>query len=252
MGTPSEEDWKKMHKLVDAFYNRPDAEPFRVPVEWKALGLYDYPQIIAEPMDLGTVKSNIKDKKYKTLNQIGHDVNKVWANCKEYNRVGSDFHKLAGSLQKKWDEKFSKLIAECRTAEASVPASTIGAGGSGAGAGAGAGAGGSGDDGGKVGDPKPAPTHSDSSSNKEARATLADRRAFAKSLFQLSKEDVGKLLVDLEGKCPSALVRNASEDEVELNVDKIPAAILQEMTQFVLSQKKKKTPSNKRAKTTKA
>ena len=38
MSNPTEEDWKKMTKLVDTFYNRADAEPFRVPVDWKAYG----------------------------------------------------------------------------------------------------------------------------------------------------------------------------------------------------------------------
>ena len=38
MSNPTDEDWKKMTKLVDTFYNRADAEPFRVPVDWKAYG----------------------------------------------------------------------------------------------------------------------------------------------------------------------------------------------------------------------
>lgn len=41
--------------------------PFREPVDWKGLGLYDYPQIIKKPMDLGTVKKNLKAKKYKNV-----------------------------------------------------------------------------------------------------------------------------------------------------------------------------------------
>lgn len=36
MSNPGEDDWKKMIKLVDSFYNRADAEPFRAPVDWKA------------------------------------------------------------------------------------------------------------------------------------------------------------------------------------------------------------------------
>lgn len=34
----SPEEWKKMLKMVDQFYNRPDAEPFRDPVPWKEMG----------------------------------------------------------------------------------------------------------------------------------------------------------------------------------------------------------------------
>mmetsp|Transcript_26135 Transcript_26135/g.72068 ORF Transcript_26135/g.72068 Transcript_26135/m.72068 type:complete len:218 (+) Transcript_26135:216-869(+) len=214
---PSDDDWKKLGKLVDVFYNRPDAEPFREPVDWKALGLFDYPQVVSEPMDLGTVKSRLKTKKYNTFAQVGADVNRIWENCKEYNRAGSDFHKLAVSLQKKWDDRYTKLLAEVRP---------------------------SADDseGGKSAEKAAVP---------EQRATLAERKSFAKSLFNLSKEDVGKILVEIEAKCPMALVRNSSEDEVELNVDKIPAPLLHELSQFVASQKKKKTPGAKRAKTSK-
>jgi hypothetical protein len=43
------------------------AVPFREPVDWKGLGLYDYPQIIKKPMDLGTVKKHLKAKKYKNV-----------------------------------------------------------------------------------------------------------------------------------------------------------------------------------------
>lgn len=170
-------------------------------------------------MDLGTVKKKLKDKKYNTMHEVGHDVNKVWTNCKEYNRTGSDFHKLAGSLQKKFDDKFTKLLSECNIDVEMADA----------------------------------PTMSKAESNKDSKANLADRRAFAKTLFQLSKEDVGKVLLDIEGKCPSALVRNASEDEVELNMDKIPSSVLQELSKFVAGQKKKKTMVNsKRTKATKA
>lgn len=56
--------------------------------------------------------------------------------------------------------------------------------------------------------------------------------------------------MDLEQKFPDALKRNATEDEVELNVDAIPAPLLGELTSFIASAKKRKTTgSNKKAKT---
>ena len=54
----------------------------------------------------------------------------------------------------------------------------------------------------------------------------------------------------MEQHCPAALKRNAAEDEVELNVDVIPAALLSELASFITSAKKRKTASaNKKAKT---
>jgi hypothetical protein len=42
-------------------------EPFRVPVDWKGMGLFDYPTLIKKPMDLGSVKRNISARKYKSI-----------------------------------------------------------------------------------------------------------------------------------------------------------------------------------------
>ena len=73
------------------------------------------------------------------------------------------------------------------------------------------------------------------------------------SIFELrvAKEDLGKILVELEAKCPAALTRNAAEDEVDLNVDQITPAVMKEMSQFIAaSQKRKKTGvTSKKAKT---
>ena len=49
-------DWGPFLSLLNSFISRPDSEPFREAVDWKTLGLYDYPQIISQPMDLGFVK----------------------------------------------------------------------------------------------------------------------------------------------------------------------------------------------------
>jgi hypothetical protein len=36
----------EMLKVVCAFIARPESDPFRRPVDWKAMGLLDYPQVI--------------------------------------------------------------------------------------------------------------------------------------------------------------------------------------------------------------
>lgn len=43
------------------------AEPFRYPVDYKGLGLFDYPILIKKPMDLSTIKKKIKRNKYKNI-----------------------------------------------------------------------------------------------------------------------------------------------------------------------------------------
>ena len=174
-------------------------------MDWKALGLYDYPQIIKKPMDLGTIKKNVTARKYATIAEAAEDVRLVWTNCMTYNADGSDFFMLAKSLNKKWDEKFAKYLVDYQVVE----------GGSGGGAG-GAGAGATG---GAAGE----------------KISLDDKRAFAKSLFKLTKEDLGKVIVEVDTKCPQALTKNAGEDECELNIDKIPPVLFGELRAFVAS-----------------
>jgi hypothetical protein len=42
-----------MLKLVLGLMSRPESLAFRDPVDWKGLGLDDYPAIVKAPMDLG-------------------------------------------------------------------------------------------------------------------------------------------------------------------------------------------------------
>jgi hypothetical protein len=172
-------------------------------------GLLDYPKIIKQPMDLGTIQEKLKKGQYKTLYAVAQDVRLVWTNCMTYNADGSDFYKLADSLHKKWDDKYAKLLKDSSVGDAPAEAAS--------------------------------------------KVTLADKRSFAKSLYGISKEDLGRVLVEVESKCPSAIVRNSAEDEVELNIDKIPPGLLTELSNFVQSvkggKKKKAAPPAKKAKT---
>lgn len=157
-------------------------------------------------MDLGTIKKNIVDRKYKTLQEAAEDVRLVWMNCMTYNADGSDFFILAQNLNKKWQEKYKKLLDDLRVKEQTTTTTT---------------------------------TTSSSSSILDAagnnKLTLDEKRSFAKSLYKITKEDLGKILVEIEKKCPAALVKNSAEDEVELNVDKLTAPVFVELQQFVRS-----------------
>jgi hypothetical protein len=174
------------------------------------LGLFDYPQIIKKPMDLGTVKKKIADRKYTSLYQAAEDVRLVWSNCMTYNADDSDFFLLAKNLNKKWEEKFNKFAAEQQ-----IDSTALSTGGA---------------------------TGGD-------KISLDDKRAFAKSLYKISKEDLGKVIVEIDTKCAGALTKNAGEDECELNVDKITPSLFTELKRFVAecgkTQPIKKTKSRK-------
>lgn len=118
-----------MAKIVNQLFTKPDsgalsvlpcdrcAVPFREPVDWRGLGLYDYPQIIKKPMDLSTVKNNIDKGIYQSVQECAEDIRLIWSNCKKYNQDGSDFYLLADAFSKKFEEKFAKIKTEDQAAE---------------------------------------------------------------------------------------------------------------------------------------
>lgn len=139
-------------------------------------------------MDLGKVKKKLTARGYKNLYDAAEDVRLVWTNCMTYNADGSDFYILAQNLSKKFEDKFTKVLAD----HALAPPSAGGA----------------------------------------SEVSLEEKRSFAKSLYKLTKDELGKILVTLDEKCPAALVKNATEDEVELNVDKISQEVFGELVQY--------------------
>lgn len=183
-----------MTKLVAQIYAKSDAEPFREPVDWKSLGLFDYPQIIKKPMDLGQVKRKLETGKYGTIHDAAEDVRLIWKNCMQYNADGSDFFILAQNMSKKFEDKFSKLQKELDSKSAAS--------------------------GGKGNSSEP---------------TLEEKRTFAKLLYKISKEDLGRVIVDLDTKCSTALTKNSAEDEVEINVDHISPTVFHELMSYVRS-----------------
>ena len=40
------EDYSRCVKLLDSLQNDPSSEPFKMPVAWKELQLFDYPQVV--------------------------------------------------------------------------------------------------------------------------------------------------------------------------------------------------------------
>ena len=123
-----------------------------------------------------------------------------------YNADGSDFFNLAHNLNKKWNDKFKKLLDDLRIKD--TPVEPVG------------GAGG--------------------------RLSNDEKRAFAKQLYKISKEDLGKILVEVERKAPTALTKSSAEDEIELNVDKIPSHLFGDLQSFVKQQIKADGKPNKK------
>ncbi len=59
----------------------------------------DYPEIITNPMDLSTLKKNLKKGNYKKISDFIEDLFQIWENCKTYNLEESDIYNNAVSLE---------------------------------------------------------------------------------------------------------------------------------------------------------
>lgn len=206
------QEWTLMAKLVNQFYNKAEADPFRKPVDWKALGLFDYPQIIKKPMDLGQIKRKIDKEEYRTLHDAAEDVRLVWKNCMQYNADGSDFYLLAQGLSKKFEDKYGKLVKELNV---------------------------------------PVPDAAKQQAKNSKEPTIEEKRTFAKNLYKISKEELGKVIIDLDTGCPESITKNSAEDQVEINVDNITPAAFHRAMEYVTTcmggdgNSRKKKNSNK-------
>jgi hypothetical protein len=61
------EELKKLTIIINCLNESNDSFDFREPVDWKGMGLTDYPSIIKHPMDLWTIGRKIKDEKYEKV-----------------------------------------------------------------------------------------------------------------------------------------------------------------------------------------
>ena len=54
----TKEESGKLKEIIEGIEADPRAYDFLIPVDWKAMGLEDYPVLIKSPMDLSTIKVN--------------------------------------------------------------------------------------------------------------------------------------------------------------------------------------------------
>ena len=97
----TEEDIKKLEDIFAKIFLDKHAGPFLEPVDYKGLGLLDYPTIIKHPMDLGTCKNKLLDGEYKIFQEFMDDLSLIWENCRLYNQAGSAIVKQANTLDKR-------------------------------------------------------------------------------------------------------------------------------------------------------
>lgn len=102
-----------MLKHLETF---PEAFEFLKPVDFKGLGLDDYPLIVKKPMDLSSVKKRLKLNKYTSINDVIQDLSLIWDNCRAYNVIDSPISQQADMMERNMAEycKTQKLQASAK------------------------------------------------------------------------------------------------------------------------------------------
>ncbi|CAH0493133.1 unnamed protein product [Peronospora farinosa] len=122
------ENKKKCVDILEHFFKLDSCEPFRERVNWEEWGLYDYLQVVKEPMDLGTIRSKLSKNEYKKPAELARDMRLVWSNCKLYNQDGSDLYLLADELAKKFEDRVKTMkldVGPVPKADKSIPAPSL-------------------------------------------------------------------------------------------------------------------------------
>lgn len=69
---------RKCDALMKILAKKNQAVHFLRPVDWKKMGLHDYPKLIKHPMDLGTVSERLSKNAYARLEDFANETRLVW------------------------------------------------------------------------------------------------------------------------------------------------------------------------------
>lgn len=109
---------RKCDQLVKSLMKRSQGVHFSRPVEWKKQNLFDYPKLIKEPMDLGTVSERVAKPHYQRLEQFVNDVRLVWKNAFIFNAPDSLYFKAAKTLSDVFEKRVEELEKEAESVNA--------------------------------------------------------------------------------------------------------------------------------------
>lgn len=110
--------------VLKAVWKHQHAWPFHQPVDAKKLNLPDYHKVIANPMDLGTIKKRLENNYYWSGKDAVQDFNTMFTNCYVYNKPGEDVVLMAQNLEEVFLSKVSGMPTEEIVLESPQPKSS--------------------------------------------------------------------------------------------------------------------------------
>merc|ERR1711935_742109 len=76
------------------------------------MGLHEYPRIVKQPMDLGTVQERLARHHYTRLEELALDCRLVWKNAFLFNGPESVYFKAAKALSDAFEKKLEEIERE--------------------------------------------------------------------------------------------------------------------------------------------
>jgi len=92
-----------------------NGSPFAVPVNYLELNIPHYPEIVKNPMDLGSVQKKLNNHEYKTVDEWIADVRLTFANAMLFNPSDHLVHQMAKSLKTAFDKKLASVLEKLET-----------------------------------------------------------------------------------------------------------------------------------------
>jgi len=139
-------DWRiTAEEVLTRLLNADEDEIFHKPVDIVALNIPTYPDVIATPMDLGTIRKKLKAGartknklgRYENAREMKADLDLVFDNCVAFNGAESYIGKLAAGLKSRAEVMWAASVGKMTTtATATASGEEENGGGGGAGTGA--------------------------------------------------------------------------------------------------------------------
>ncbi|XP_053660820.1 transcription initiation factor TFIID subunit 1 [Anopheles marshallii] len=107
-----------LEQILNELRDMPDVQPFMFPVNAKQV--VDYHRIVQKPMDLQTIRDNIRQKKYQTREEFLTDITQIVENSSLYNGAKSSLTVAAQRMLQKCKERVQEREERLTRLEKSI------------------------------------------------------------------------------------------------------------------------------------
>ncbi|KAK8826001.1 hypothetical protein WA556_003732 [Blastocystis sp. ATCC 50177/Nand II] len=110
--------FQKLRELIAQLDKEGFAQPFHEPVDWKAMGLPDYPKVVLYPMDLSTMLKKLDTKQYSSIQEVFYDMFAIRKACITYNGEKAAITNMVGQLYQRFQAGVDDIFEQYYKANA--------------------------------------------------------------------------------------------------------------------------------------